>query len=346
MQVTNVFLIAIALLTSLNQATIIPRDLGIRAFGDAIVSNTSTNITGLIYTGGEYLLNITNSTSSDTIVYAPTLNVSNITLPELAAVSSELNSTASSSNLTELVIAAEFESLERTGFYFALSYPTETVVVTENITKGLYVANATESYGRGGLIVTDGGVIYSAITYPHAAIGFVTDAGNVYYYFEPSLPKILSPSSSPLFSNENFTAFNTSTVASNVTDVTITNFTSTENSTSYEKRSFYASPGSTGLFRRATIPSWDDITVVAVNGTGQANDYIAEQSNSTSSTNSTSSEYTVFASYKTTFIDIADLDSEYAIGAAYLSPIQASVLVAFAKSAGVESLKTFFEALV
>lgn len=320
MQVIKSVLCFFAAAVAFSKASIIPSGLSARSFGEAMVSNTSVNTTGLLYTGGEVWANFTNATLN-TIVYEPTLNSSNVTLPELALISTSLNETESSSNLTFLVIAAEYESLQKTGFYFALSYPEETVVVTENITKGFQVANSTETYGRGGLIVSAEGVIYSAITYPNSAVGFVTESGKVVYFFEPSLPKILAPDS-PLFSSKLFTPFNTSTVASNVTDVLITNYTSSSNKTR---------KGSSSAF----IP---EITVVAVNGTAEANKYSSEHKYS--------SAYTVFASYDLTFIDTSDLTSKTAIGAGFLSPVQASVLVSFAKAAGVNSLDPFFKALV
>ncbi|XBW36694.1 hypothetical protein QEN19_002269 [Hanseniaspora menglaensis] len=330
MQLLTLIYLAIASFFTVAQASFIPSNLLKRAFGDATISKNSTNITGLLYTGGEYLTNISNSTNN-TIVYNASLNTTNATLPELAAVSTELNNTKSSSYLAELVISAEPESLAKTGFYFALTYPNKTVVVTENVTKGLYVANATESFGRGGLIVNEKGVIYSAVSYPHAAIGFVTAQGKVAYFLGPSLPKILNPSS-PLYTSTNFTAFNTSSVASNVTDIPIYNYTGTNSSTSLHSKK--------KLYPRKSYSSFDEINIVAVNSTDEANNYIKTHKPAT--TNS----YVVFASYELTYIDTESLQSNNAIGAGFLSPVQVSILIAFAKSAHVKSVKSLFDNLV
>lgn len=309
------------LITQLSQAFLIPEK---RGFGDAEISADSKNITGVVYTGGEYLLNISNSTGGNTTVYAPYVNTTNVTIPELANATSQLNATDSSSELTDLVITVGKDSLERAGFYYALSFPNQTVVVTENTTKGLFVANNTNSTGRGGLIVDSEGIIYSGITYPHTVIGAVDWNGKVTYYFDPSLPTLVKVAADYYKNNS------AATITSNLT-----------NSSQVPIISSKSSSKKHGLYNKAAeLPTIGDITVVNVTSTKEVSQYVKDASNSSSDS------WTILASNNLTFIppDVAGSSSNV-IGAGILSPIQASVLASIVKAAGASFLVPVIAAL-
>lgn len=310
-----------AAITHLSQAFFIPEK---RGFGDAEISVDSKNITGIVYTGGEYLLNISNSSTGNTTVYAPYVNTTNVTISELANATSQLNATDSSSDLTDLVITVGKDSLERAGFYYALSFPNQTVVVTQNTTKGLFVANNTNSTGRGGLIVDNEGIIYSGITYPHSVIGAVDPHGKVTYFFDPALPA-LAKVAAVYYKNHSAEVITKN--LTNSSQVPIINATSSSKKVWCPKAS--------------KLPTIGDITVVNINSTKEISQYTKKAANSSSNS------WTILASNNLIFIppNIAGSTHSNVIGAGILSPIQASVLASFVKAAGAGFLAPVISAL-
>lgn len=317
----NTILKVALLVTQLSQAFFIPEK---RGFGDAEISADSKNITGLVYTGGEYLLNISNSSTGNTTVYAPYLNTTNVTISELANATSQFNATGSSSELTDIVVTVGKDSLERAAFYYALSFPNQTVVVAENTTKGLLVANNTNSTGRGGLVVDNEGIIYSGLTYPYSVLGAVDAEGKVTYFFEPSLPT-LAKVAAEYFKNNSASVINSNLTTSS--QVPIVN-----GSTSSEKSKFSS---------KAALPTIGDVTVVNITSTKEIAQYVKN------STNSSSDSWTILASNNLTFIppNVAGSTDSHVIGAGILSPVQASVLASVAKAAGASFLVPIVNAL-
>lgn len=318
----NTILKITLLVTQLSQAFFIPEK---RGFGDAEISADSKNITGLVYTGGEYLLNISNSSTGNTTVYAPYVNTTNVTIPELANATSQFNATGSSSELTDIVVTVGKDSLERAGFYYALSFPNQTVVVTENTTKGLLVASNTNSTGRGGLVVDNEGIIYSGLTYPYSVLGAIDVDGKVTYFFEPSLPT-LAKAAAEYFKNNSASAINSNLTSSSQVPIV--------NGSKLSKKSKFSS-------KAAQLPTIGDVTVVNITSPKEIAQYV------NNSRNSSSEAWTILASNNLTFIppNVAGSTDSHVIGAGILSPVQASVLASIAKAAGAGFLVPIVNAL-
>ena len=241
----------------------------------------------------------------------------NITLYQLNNVSTWANSTEVASNVTSLVISASNTSLETTGFYFGLAYPNETVVITSNTTLGLAVSKSKETWGRGTVVVDNAGYIYSSNSYPSCPIGYVSaETLKVVFFYEASLVSILTPSS-PIYTAKNHTAFNTSTVTANISStVPIYYFNGSESSNS----SSASIPGLNNLVY--------SVVVVGVDNTTVANEFKW-------SSNSSMNPVVVFAPNNGAgFISTEELKVKGALGAGYLSPEKASVLLSFALAAG------------
>lgn len=318
------YLFAIAITSASALPTFLDDNIHKRSFVPYAKKETQ-NVTGILNTGGAE----TNVTSNSSIIVNPnSLNTTNITLYELNNVSSWANSTQVATNLTSLVITCAHSSLESTGFYFGLAYPNETVVISENTTLGLAVSKAWETWGRGTVVVDQWGYIYSAISYPSCPIGYVSwKSLKVTYYYEASLVSILTPSS-PLYSWKNHTAFNTSTVTSNISStVPIYYFNGSKSSNS----SSSSIPGLNNLVY--------SVVVVGVENTTIANEFKM-------SSNTSMNPIVVFASNNGTgFIDQEELTVGGALGAGYLSPEKVSVLLSFALAAGLNTWEQLWSIL-
>ncbi|KAH3901445.1 Ygp1p SCDLUD_002939 [Saccharomycodes ludwigii] len=268
----------------------------------------TTNNTGVLYTYGNHL-NSTNATDVETLPFS--LNSTNLTTVEIVEVAEYVEAALFSLNDSSVVVTVAEESLASTGFFLGLSYPNKTVIVSENITKGLLVAKDEASAERGALIVDASGYIYDTVSYPNCPVGVVTASEKVVFYTTPSLVSILDPRTSVFYTNA--FSVNISSAVENIATVPVI---------SYSNTTFAA-------LLNASVAQYKGVVVSAPNV-------------------STLAEISIPTSLNGTKVVVAVEDAEYVdqalfknstdvVAAGNLGPEQARVLLTVALTAGFDS---------
>lgn len=261
----------------------------------------------VIVTGGTVSI-ASNSSAWPNVDVTTLFNASTyLNITELYEVSSVVKETLENDTYKGVVIVSNSKSLESLSFFSSVVLDSDkVVVVSEEATSGLWVANSTDVDSRGVLTVDSWtGLIYSGVFAPtgastsYAPIGILS-SNSVYWFFEASFPELLSVNS---------------TIRTNYS-----NFTTTNSTVSPVVPIIYDGDYSSSLIQSLSS-SLDGLIVVTS----------SLSSNFTTSTLSSSSLPIVYAdgSGDITFVSSDEVPTG-AIGAGYLSPIKAQLLVSIA----------------
>ncbi|KAL3232438.1 Sporulation-specific wall maturation protein [Nakaseomyces bracarensis] len=277
----------------------------------------------VIYTGGRVpiMSNMSNATfhTNSTKLFNAT-NALNIT--ELYSVAANINETLANNNTMGAVVVSNAKSLESLGFFSSIVLDSEKPIVISEVEElALCVANDTGAMGRGALVVTKNGIIYSGVFTPSSAtsiggipVGVVDDAKKVNWYLAPSVPALVH---------------NNGTIRTNYT-----NFTSTDVFNVPLVPIVYDGGYSSSLI--SSLASSVNGLVVVSSGS----------SNSTTSTIESAEIPIVYADESALFSPVSTKDvPENSISGGYLSPIKAQILLSIAAANGVttdESLSAIF----
>ncbi|CAI4742747.1 CDA_G0045360.mRNA.1.CDS.1 [Saccharomyces cerevisiae] len=286
-------------------------------------TNSTTNTTTaessqlqIIVTGGQ--VPITNSSLTHTN-YTRLFNSSSaLNITELYNVARVVNEAIQDKSSAGAVVVTNAKSLEAVSFFFSIIFDTEKpIVVTEDSAYAIPVANNKNATKRGVLSVTSDKLVYSGVFTPPTAcsygaglpVAIVDDQDEVKWFFDASKPTLISSDSIIRKEYSNFT----------------TPYGLLENGV----------PIVPIVYDGGYSSSLIDSLSSAVQG------LVVVSSGSTNSTSSTieSTEIPVVYAQANTplnFIDNKDVPKN-AVGAGYLSPIKAQILLSIAAVNGVTS---------
>lgn len=260
----------------------------------------------VIVTGGT--VSIKSNSSWPNVDVTTLFNASTyLNITELYEVSTVVKETLEMDEYMGVVIVSNSKSLESLSFFSSVVLDTEkVVVVTEDASAGLWVANSTGAESRGALTVDwCTGLIYSGVFAPtgastcYAPVGILSSS-SVYWFYEASQPELLSLNS---------------TIRSNYS-----NFTTTNSTISPIIPIIYDGDYSSSLIESLSS-SLDGLVVVTS----------SLSSNFSTSTLTSDSLPIVYADGGSdiSFVSTDDVPMG-AIGAGYLSPVKAQLLVSIA----------------
>ncbi|CAI4049761.1 hypothetical protein SKDZ_14G1630 [Saccharomyces kudriavzevii ZP591] len=294
-------------------------------------TNSTTNTTSsdnsqlqVIVTGGQ--VPITNSSLTHTNYTRLYNSSSALNITQLYNVARVVNETIQDKSSSGAVVVTNAKSLEALSFFFSIVFDTEKpIVVTQDSSYAIPVANDKKAAKRGVLSVTSDKLVYSGVFTPASAcsygaglpVAIVDDQEEVKWFFDASKPTLVSSSSVIRKEYSNFTS-PFGLLENGVPIVPIV----------------YDGGYSTSLIE--SLSSAVQGLVVVSSGS----------TNSTSSTIESSEIPVVYAQANTplNFIDNKDVPKN-AVGAGYLSPIKAQILLSIAAVNGVTSksaLETIF----
>lgn len=270
----------------------------------------------VIYTGGRVSIasNMTNSTSFKTNSTELFNGTAALNITELYSVAANINETLSNNKSMGAVVVSNAKSLESLGFLTSIVLDTEKpIVISEDEELALLVANDTGAVGRGALVVTKNGIIYSGVFTPSSAtsvggipVGVIDDADKVNWYLGASVPALVNANS---------------TIRTNYT-----NFTTTD---------IYNLPLVPIVYDGSYSSSLISSLASTVNGLVIVS---SGSSNSTASTIESTEIPVVYADESALFSPVSTKDvPQNAISAGYLSPIKAQLLLSIAAANGVVS---------
>ncbi|CAR29292.1 ZYRO0G05258p [Zygosaccharomyces rouxii] len=271
-------------------------------------SNTSS-VPGKVVvfvTGGT--VGLKNSSDVSIITLFNSSQALNIT--QLYSLAARVNATLGLATTQSVVIVSNEESLEPLGIFTSLLFNTDKpLVIAQNGAVGVPIAKQSSSSARGPLVIGDNKLIYPGVFAPSgddssscAAVGIASDFTNATWFFEYSVPALVSPSSVVKQNYSNFTNYN-------ITNTPVVPI-------------IYDGDYSSQLI--SSLPSASGFVVVS------------SGSNSTLSTVRNSSSPIVFAEAGSSlrYVGKEDVPSG-TIPAGYLSPIKAQILLSVAAANGV-----------
>ncbi|EJS41996.1 ygp1p [Saccharomyces arboricola H-6] len=286
-------------------------------------TNSTTNTTSseksqlqIIVTGGE--VPITNSSLTHTNYTRLYNSSSALNITELYNVARVVNETIQEESSSGAVVVTNAKSLEAVAFFFSIVFDTnKPIIITEDSAYAIPVANDKKAASRGVLSVTSDKLVYSGVFTPASAcsygaglpVAIVDDQDQVEWFFDASKPTLISSSSVIRKEYSNFTT-PYGILQNGIPVVPIV----------------YDGGYSTSLI--SSLSSVVQGLVVVSSGS----------TNSTSSTIESTKIPVVYAEANTplNFIDAKDVPKN-AIGAGYLSPIKAQILLSIAAVNGVTS---------
>ncbi|CAI4051489.1 hypothetical protein SUVZ_14G1640 [Saccharomyces uvarum] len=279
-------------------------------------STSSNNELQIIVTGGQ--VPITNSSLTHTNYTRLYNSSSALNITQLYNIARVVNETIQDKSSTGAIVVTNAKSLEAVSFFFSILFDTnKTIVVTEDSAYAIPVANDKNAAKRGVLSVTSDKLVYSGVFTPASTFSYgaglpvaiVDDQDQVEWFFDASRPTLISPSSVIRKEYTNFT----------------TPFGIFEN----------GAPIVPIVYDGGYSSSLIDSLSSAVQGLVVVS---SGSSNSTSSSIASDIIPVVYAEASTplNFIDKQDVP-ENAVGAGYLSPIKAQILLSIAAVNGVTS---------
>lgn len=156
-------------------------------------------------------------TKSNSTLYSNFTEVSNSTrglnFTELYDVAQNINATLGCSQTKAGVVVTNENNIEALGFLSSLLFESKKpIVISEDASLAAIVANDTSAASRGPLVVKNNGFIYAGALAPSsdaasAPLGFVSGE-QVNFFYEPSLPSIISENSTIRTNYTNFTSLN------------------------------------------------------------------------------------------------------------------------------------------
>lgn len=273
-------------------------------------SNVTSGKIWVFVTGGT--VGLTNSSDVSVVTLYNSSQALNIS--QLYSLAGRVNDTLGQGSTQSVVIVSNQESLEPLGIFTSLVFNTDKpIVITQNGARGAAIAKQTSASARGPLVVGDNKLIYPGVFAPTgdessscAAVGVASDSSNVTWFFENSVPALVSPSSAL---KQNYT-----------------NFTNYDVTTAPVVPIIYDGAYSSQLI--SSLPSASGFVVVS------------SGSNSTLSSVRNSSSPIVFAEAGANlhYVGKEDVPSN-TIPAGYLSPVKAQILLSVAAANGVTDQK-------